>query len=202
MTRSKVDLEAQWATYRERISAVHRSLGISNDHAQSRRLPLYWESSALVNAGHDYIGRDVFLTKRTADAWNQMRDAASSEGITLLPVSGFRSVQRQQEIISAKLTKGIPLLEVLQVNAAPGYSQHHSGCAIDITDSETRNRPLNEDFEFQPAFRWLVEHASRFGFRMEYPRGNVYGFIYEPWHWVFNEVDELTFFQGEIQNNS
>lgn len=202
MTNSGITSAAKWTTYRERISIIHRSLGISDDHAQTRRLPLYWENSALVNAGPDYIDRNVFLTQKTADAWKKMRDAAASEGITLLPVSGFRSVERQQNIISAKLSKGITLLEVLRVNAAPGYSQHHSGCALDITDSETRAHPLNENFESQPAFRWLERNSSAFGFRMEYPRGNRYDFIYEPWHWVFTEVDELTFFQGERQNNT
>lgn len=202
MTQTRLNSEAQWTAYLERIRGIHRSLGISDDHALAQRLPLFWENSALVNAGLDYIDRDVFLTRRTADAWSKMRDAALSEGIVLLPVSGFRSVERQQGIIGAKLAKGTSLLEILRVNAAPGYSQHHSGCALDITDSETRNRPLNEDFESQPAFRWLERYSGRFGFRMEYPRENRYGFIYEPWHWVFNEVDELTFFQAEMWNDT
>lgn len=183
---------AKWASYRERISLIHCSLGIPDDYTLTRQTPLYWENSALVNAGRDYIDRDLFLSPKTAEAWNAMRAAAASECLTLIPVSGFRSVERQRDIIAAKLLRGRPLHEVLQVNAPPGYSQHHSGCALDLTDSETCKRPLNEDFESQPAFRWLEIHSSAFGFRMEYPRGNRYNFVYEPWHWVFTEVDEYT----------
>jgi zinc D-Ala-D-Ala carboxypeptidase len=71
---------------------------------------------------------------------------------------------------------------ILTVIAAPGFSQHHTGLAIDVG---TPNRPvLTEDFENTAAFRWLTSYAGKFGFVMPYNRNNPHGFIYELWHWV------------------
>ena len=45
--------------------------------------------------------------------------------------------------------------------------------------------PLTDAFEHTTAFAWLTANAGRFGFDMSYARDNPYGFVYEPWHWVF-----------------
>ena len=70
----------------------------------------------------------------------------------------------------------------MTVSAAPGYSEHHTGRAVDI--ATPGSRPLTEEFEDSAAFHWLNENAADFGFSMSYPRDNRYGFIYEPWHWA------------------
>jgi D-alanyl-D-alanine carboxypeptidase len=112
-----------------------------------------------------------------------MRTRAELEGIVLIAVSGFRSVARQSAIIRAKLRAGETIDSVLRVVAAPGYSEHHSGKAIDIS---TAGMPeLTEAFERTPAYRWLASRAGSFGFRMSFPRGNRHGFSFEPWHWLF-----------------
>ena len=84
----------------------------------------------------------------------------------------------------AKVAAGMPMDEILRVSAAPGYSEHHTGCAIDITTPGSE--PLEEEFEHTDAFRWLVRSAERFGFAMSYPRDNAFGIIYEPWHWQWH----------------
>jgi len=76
--------------------------------------------------------------------------------------------------------------EILRVNAAPGYSEHHTGRAIDITSLGCK--PLTEEFEQTSEFAWLVHRAKDFGFSMTYPRNNKFGVIYEPWHWTFQET--------------
>jgi D-alanyl-D-alanine carboxypeptidase len=45
---------------------------------------------------------------------------------------------------------------------------------------------LEEEFEQTPEFLWLTQNASRFEFRMSYPRNNDQGIIYEPWHWYYS----------------
>jgi D-alanyl-D-alanine carboxypeptidase len=67
------------------------------------------------------------------------------------------------------------------VNAAPGYSEHHTGQAVDVASPGTR--PLTAEFDSSAAFAWLQANADRFGFSMPYGRGNRFGFEYEPWHW-------------------
>jgi D-alanyl-D-alanine carboxypeptidase len=107
--------------------------------------------------------------------------AGGNDGIRLLIVSGFRSFEYQAQLIRRKLATGQTIGEILRVNAAPGFSQHHTGTAIDV--ASPGSRPLTEEFEDSAAFRWLLENAGRFGFSMTYPRDNPWGFVYEPWHW-------------------
>ena len=73
------------------------------------------------------------------------------------------------------------------VNTPPGYSEHHTGRALDITTSDCE--PLTEAFELTEAFTWLVTHASKYQFSLTYPRDNPYGIIYEPWHWAVRAED-------------
>lgn len=114
-----------------------------------------------------------------------MHVAARQDGVTLLPVSGFRSRQRQAELVVAKLRRGQSLEQILSVSALPGFSEHHSGWAIDLAcDSATG---LHEAFEQTTAYAWLLQHAENFGFRLSYPRNNVSGFEFEPWHWCWSE---------------
>jgi D-alanyl-D-alanine carboxypeptidase len=71
----------------------------------------------------------------------------------------------------------------LRVNAIPGYSEHHTGRALDLHTGEAE--PLSETFELEPAFAWLQEHALTYGFTMSYPKNNELGIAYEPWHWCY-----------------
>lgn len=114
-----------------------------------------------------------------------MKTAAKNDGATLLAVSAFRSVAYQRQIIERKLTAGQSIEEILCVSAAPGFSEHHAGHAIDITAPNCK--PLAEEFERTPEFEWLTRHANEFGFTMSYPRGNKFGVIYEPWHWAHHD---------------
>ena len=98
-------------------------------------------------------------------------------------VSAFRSISYQAQLIDHKLQQGLNLCDILTTNTAPGHSEHHTGCAIDITTDGFQ--PLEQEFERSQAFKWLTAHASKFGFVLSYPENNSDGIIYEPWHWCF-----------------
>ena len=161
---------------------LHQELGIPADYGQDRCLPYYSEATGLVDVGPNLVGRKQRLAPDTAARWQQMVEAASRDGIRLLIVSGFRSFEYQGQLIRNKLEAGQSIGEILEVNAAPGYSQHHTGGAVDI--ATPGSRPLTEEFEESDAFAWLGKNAGELGFSMTYPRDNPYGFIYEPWHWA------------------
>ena len=40
-------------------------------------------------------------------------------------------------------------------------------------------------FQNRPAYAWLVEHAADFGFENSFPKDNVQGISFEPWHWRY-----------------
>jgi D-alanyl-D-alanine carboxypeptidase len=155
--------------------------GIPSNYGASRGLKLQIEATELVDIGANPDGRVILLSPRAAAAWAKMRGAASSAGVTLVPISGFRSIERQMDIIKDKLSGGESIESILATVAAPGYSEHHTGRAIDI--STPGEPPLTESFANTPAYSWLEAHASKFGFRLSFPRGNPHGIAYEPWHW-------------------
>ncbi|MEO5566430.1 MAG: M15 family metallopeptidase, partial [Luteimonas sp.] len=112
-----------------------------------------------------------------------MQADAMGAGVVLEAISGYRSHDYQLGIFARKLARGIALDEILSVNAAPGYSEHHGGLALDIgTPGEP---PAEESFERTPAFAWLRDNAAGHGFAMSYPRDNPHGIAYEPWHWAY-----------------
>ena len=69
--------------------------------------------------------------------------------------------------------------------ARPGYSEHHTGLAIDLGEEASPACDVATKFEETRAFQWLQAHAGQFGYEMSYPRGNETGINYEPWHWRF-----------------
>ena len=148
-------------------------------------MPRFAEAASLVSVGLDFNGRDALLEPTTAVQWEQMKSAASGEGLELLLISGFRSRAYQASIITRKLAVGQPFEEILRVSAYPGFSEHHAGRAIDIGCRGCTE--LTGAFEDTAEFRWLSANAHRFGFVLSYPRGNPHGILYEPWHWARRE---------------
>lgn len=162
-------------------SELFADLGIPIDYGRNPRRPAYSEAHELEDVEPNIIGRLQQLAPDTARDWRRMKSAALTDGVELLLVSGFRSIRHQAELIRRKLAAGVEIARILEVNAAPGFSEHHTGRAVDIATQGTR--PLTEDFESSAAFAWLAQHGARFSFAMPYGRNNVYGFSYEPWHW-------------------
>ena len=156
-------------------------LGIPADYGRDCQMPTYTEANDLVEVGPNLVGRMQRLTPAAASQWRAMVDAADTVGIQLLIVSGFRSFEYQAALIRNKLAAGQSITEILTVNAAPGFSEHHTGQAVDI--ATPGSRPLTEEFESSNAFHWLQSRAIEFGFSMSYPRDNPWGIAYEPWHW-------------------
>jgi len=120
-----------------------------------------------------------------AAAWLGMVKAASCDGVTLLAVSAFRTVDYQADLLRQKVAKGLEMEAILSVSAAPGFSEHHSGRAIDI--ASCRENALEESFEDTGSFAWLSRNAASHGFSMSYPRDNPHKIAFEPWHWAWGE---------------
>ncbi|MBV6864259.1 M15 family metallopeptidase [Xanthomonas euvesicatoria] len=157
-------------------------LGLAaDDYVQRTGLQLIAEPAALQFAGRDRFGRPLWLSAGAARAWRQMRAAALRADILIDAISGYRSHDYQLGIFERKFARGLTLEQVLTVNAAPGFSEHHSGDALDLgTPGEP---PAEESFEATHAFAWLCSNAHAFGYRLSYPRDNPHGIVYEPWHW-------------------
>lgn len=135
-------------------------------------------------------GSGVQLDYRVAGYYQAMYDAAKADGITLTPVSGYRSLERQknnfenriQENISSGMDRKEATVEAATVIMLPGSSEHNAGLAMDIGS-------LSESFENTEAFEWLSQHAAEYGFILRYPKAEdkraITKVIYEPWHYRY-----------------
>ncbi|MCD9046103.1 M15 family metallopeptidase [Luteimonas sp. MHLX1A] len=166
------------------LEARLAGLGLDADaYAGRTGLALVAEPAWLAFAGHDRHARPLWLERDAALAWQRMQAAARDDDIWLESVSGYRSHAYQLGIFARKRARGLHVQDILAVNAAPGFSEHHSGQALDI--SAPGEPSAEESFEHTTAFAWLQEHAATHGFAMSYPRDNPHGIVYEPWHWRY-----------------
>jgi len=170
------------------LRQLHAALGISEDYASQCKLPLCPEPDSLVDTELDFYQRPQKLTQAAFDAWTAMKTAATEQGFSLFLISAFRGLQYQHDLIARKLQNGQTIEQILVVNAAPGFSQHHTGCAVDV--GTLGCDALTIEFENTEVFQWLKENAGSFDFYMSYPRNNAYGIDYEPWHWCFQRPSQ------------
>ncbi|MYD45507.1 MAG: M15 family metallopeptidase [Gammaproteobacteria bacterium] len=169
----------------QELRELHASLGIPATYPKTTKLACYSAPAVLVSIGDDVYGRPQRLEQQAATAWFAMRDHAHSDGITLQVVSAYRSAEYQAEVIQRSLDKGDQIEQILQKIAAPGFSEHQSGRALDLTSPGFE--AVEEEFEESKAFTWLTKYARQHGFELSYPRDNPYGVIYEPWHWCYRK---------------
>jgi len=153
------------------------------------------------------------LKPQAAEAYTRLREAASKQRIRLGLISGYRSLNYQRRIFlnllrietTERMEREFTLDEiaggkadaiidrVLEESSIPGYSKHHSGYALDLTDNSS-GRDFTE-FAHTRGFEWISANnflnAKRFGFIPSYPKGvSDQGPEPEPWEyvWVGEEV--------------
>ncbi len=134
------------------------------------------------------ITSDGGIKMRTAaaDKFKAMSAAARANGIILVPISGFRSLEDQKHLFfDVKAQRAQVATKRAEVSAPPGYSEHHTGYAVDIGDRNTPATNLSQSFENTAAFKWLEQNAARYSFEISFTKGNPQGVNYEPWHWRF-----------------
>lgn len=135
-------------------------------------------------------GRVVQLRAEAAASFRAMQKAAREAGVNITPISGFRTKRYQDGLFSRAIGKYGSTKSAARWVAPPGYSEHHSGLAVDIGDTDRPETDVETTFEDTPAFRWLEENAHRFEFELSFPKGNAQGVSYEPWHWRYTGLPD------------
>lgn len=126
------------------------------------------------------------MRQAAAEAFLKMQEAARLDGIELVPISAFRSIEDQDYLFfNMKAQRGQVATKRAEVSAPPGYSEHHTGYAVDIGDGNVPATDLSKSFENTPAFKWLEANAPYYSFELSFPENNPQGISYEPWHWRF-----------------
>jgi len=131
------------------------------------------------------------------DSLLNMRKEARKDGIFLVFLSGYRSINLQKEIFySLKSSRNQEAAERARVSAPPGYSEHSTGFAIDIGDATKRETDFETEFQNTDAFKWLIKNAAKFHFKLSFTKDNKY-IDYEPWHWRYEgSIEALKVFES------
>jgi len=137
------------------------------------------------------------------DSLLKMREEAKKDGIYLIFLSGYRSINLQNDIFySLKSIRNQEAAERARVSAPPGYSEHSTGFAIDIGDATQRETDFETDFENTDAFKWLQKNAAKFHFKLSFTKDNKY-IDYEPWHWRYEgSIEALKVFESSNRKSN
>ncbi|BCN28821.1 M15 family metallopeptidase [Anaeromicropila herbilytica] len=129
-----------------------------------------------------YFDEKKLMRKEAASALKDLFQAASDDGYTLYGVSAYRSYKRQESIYTKNIrSRGVA--HTNQYSAMPGYSEHQTGLAIDVS-AKSVGYALEEIFGKSKEGQWLAKNCYRFGFIIRYPenKSDITGYSYEPWH--------------------
>lgn len=128
------------------------------------------------------------------DSLKEMLTDGSDLGLEFVVASGYRSRERQQELLwedieTAMYTQGLTWEEAYDQETKetmpPGYSEHETGLAVDIV--ALSYQILDEGQEDTEENKWLRENCGKYGFILRYPRGKeeITGVSYEAWHFRY-----------------
>ncbi len=159
---------------------------------KTHKLPDGYVPSDLVSITVSSTYGDLQMKQEAADALANMFAAANADGVYPVATSAYRSEEYQSELYNGYVERdGQEAADTY--SSRPGYSDHQTGLATDIT-CEANGYNLNQEFENTAEGQWLAQHAHEYGFVMRYPNGKeeITGYTYEPWHFRYIGVDEAT----------
>ncbi len=125
------------------------------------------------------------LKQEVAPFLTKMFDDAESENISLAVTSAFRRPEVQSVLYKALLlVKGEKAKDRV---AKPLHSEHQLGTTVDITGKSISYASTSDKFDETTEYKWLKQHAYKYGFVLSYPKDkrSTTGYDYEPWHYRY-----------------
>lgn len=127
------------------------------------------------------------LDLSAADALKQLCDGARELGLRIYASSAYRPYEHQQSLYDRYVARdGVENAD--RFSARPGFSEHQTGLAIDL--SAVSDGDITK-FEDTDEFIWTSQNAQETGWILRYPSGKeqITGYTYEPWHYRYVGVD-------------
>ncbi|MEN9287609.1 MAG: hypothetical protein RLZ88_279 [Actinomycetota bacterium] len=140
----------------------------------------------------------VSLQKDAAIALKQMAAAMKKAGAgTLWLNSGYRSYSTQVDV-HARQVKALGLAAGERLAARPGYSEHQTGLAADVS-AIGQGCSIQVCFAKTKAGKWLAANAWQYGWILRYENGQtaVTGYQFEPWHFRYVGIDMATDYKAK-----
>lgn len=152
---------------------------------KENKLPDDWETKLETVTVKNSLGDDVEVEKAAYDAYLGLKEALLKEDVRVDLDSARRSVAEQQRIWD-DFTKEYGEDYTKRYVAVPGYSEHHTGLALDLyLNIDGEDVYLNEDMvEYPEIWEKIHEKLAEYGFILRYLEGkeSITGYGYEPWH--------------------
>lgn len=149
--------------------------------------PKYINGTLIVNKSYplpeDYVPENLTKLSNGAQAVDYVKDAfeelvadAKEEGLNIYPSTAYRSIAFQSVLYNNYVARD-GQEQADTYSARPGYSEHHTGLAIDVND-------VNSSFDDTDEAKWLSDNCYKYGFILRYPKGSQdkTGYKYESWH--------------------
>ena len=149
------------------------------------KLPDNWDEELQTEHFTNTVGDDVEVEKKAYEAYLKLKADLEADGVFVDLDSARRSVEDQQRIMD-DFTKEYGKDYAIKTVAEPGYSEHHTGLALDLyLIIDGKDIVENEDMMQYPEI-WEKIHSklADYGFILRYleNREQVTGYGYEPWH--------------------
>lgn len=155
---------------------------------KTHKLPDDWEDKVVLAEGKNIYGETYLVEEKALESFEALREELLEEGIDIELDSVTRSVAEQQELWD-EWTIEYGEDYVKKYVAVPGYSEHHTGLAIDICIDKDGVR-INDNDEMiaeREIFGKIHERLADYGFILRYLEGAdaITGYSYEPWHFRY-----------------
>ncbi len=166
-------------------------------HSLSRQ-NIYTGTLILVNAEHGYCeeeNNDLIPVTEFHENIHMNRHAAVllcelmkkiNGWSNIAPVSGWRSMQEQQNIWNDSLEEnGLEFTQ--KFVAVPGHSEHQTGLAIDLGLRQDNIDFICPEFPYEGICETFRRNAADYGFIERYPahKETITGIGHEPWHFRY-----------------
>lgn len=155
---------------------------------KKHQLPKDWHKRVALVISKDPWGDDVIIEKTTLEQFEKLQAALLDRGIDIYLDSVYRSVEDQTNLWNYfKDEYGEEYCE--KYVAVPGYSEHHTGLAVDVCIGLEGEYVNDNDVMLAQTDLFNEVHTlmPQFGFILRYPEGkeDITGYSYEPWHLRF-----------------
>ena len=155
---------------------------------KTHKLPDDWESNVVLKEATNRYGESYKVEEKALEQFLKLQKECADEGIIIELDSTTRSVAEQQKLWDDwTVEKGEDYVK--KYVAVPGFSEHHTGLAIDICLDVDDNDDMIAQKEI---FAKIHAKLAKYGFILRYLDGKdaVTGYSYEPWHFRYiNDPD-------------
>lgn len=133
----------------------------------------------------DISNKDVLVEEKTYEAFLNLQAFLKSKNIIIGLSSAFRSLDEQESLYQDFVEKYGEDYAMKTV-APRGYSEHHTGLAIDFDVLLNDHFPIdnNEALKNISLYEEVHKYLADFGFILRYPKDKeeITKYPYEPWH--------------------